>query len=163
MAKRWSKLKKEIESLFFEGISLAVHCTDMRKAIESHKYNGGQHYSIQSIGVFKVVLGKRIIWNFPNDFIDSENRETWPEQRPYSYNVSILNRIIRDYIDTPKNELFSKNFEQDVYGLTRLFLAADRRISIHKLKQYFIGIENHAVKAILSERTKSKTNLADRS
>lgn len=156
MPKRWSKLKKEIESLFIEGMPLVVHCTDMTKAIESHKYNGGQHYSIQSIGVFKVVLDKKILWNFPNDFINSEDPETWPEEGPYTYRVSILNRIIREYIDTPKNELLSKNFDQDIYGLTKLLLAADRRISTKKLNQHFMGVENQAVKAILSERIKKK-------
>lgn len=31
MAKRWSKLKSNIESLFVEKLPLRVHCTDIRK------------------------------------------------------------------------------------------------------------------------------------
>ena len=151
MSKRWSKLKKEIESLFVDGLPLSVHCTDMYRAVDSRKYNSGEGYSLQTLGNYRVVLGKQELWELPKDFI-TRNPESWPKDGPWSYSAKDINIVVRDYIDTPKNELLIKEFDNDIYGITRLFLAADRRISLSKLKDYFDKNRNDAAQGILEVR-----------
>lgn len=43
--------------------------------------------------------------------------------------------MIREYIDTPVNELFDKIFENDKWGLTDILKAADKRLGKNKLIQ----------------------------
>lgn len=161
MARRWSKLKKEIKSLFDDGINLDVHCTDMDRAIEARRFNSGEHLSFQTLGNFRVILDKKELWNFPKEFVKANDPLTWPHARPYSYSVSDFNGVIREYIDTPKSELLSKNFENDLFGISRLLLAADRRISPEKLAAYFEKSYNARVALIIEARLSNKTSKKD--
>ncbi len=161
MTKRWSKLKKEVESLFADDLNLKAHCSDMDRAIDARKYNSGEHLSFQSLGNFRVVLGKNELWNFPKDFVKANEPETWPDGRPYSYTASDINRVVREYIDTPKSELLSKQFNNDLFGITKLLLAADRRIAPEKLEAHFRVSNNERVAPIIEARLSNKSSKKD--
>jgi hypothetical protein len=161
MTKRWSKLKKEVESLFADNLDLKVYCTDMDRAITARKYNSGEHLSFQSLGNFRVVLDKTELWSFPKDFVKANEPGTWPDGRPYSYTASDINCVIREYIDTPKSELLSKHFKDDLFGITKLFLAADRRISPEKLATHFRESHNERVTPIIEARLSNKSSKKD--
>jgi len=45
--------------------------------------------------------------------------------------------LVREYIDTPKLELLTKHFENDIFGLTNILLAGDKRLSLKRLDEYF--------------------------
>ena len=145
MAKRWSKLKKTIEDLFVQDLSLHIHCTDIRTTL----WNEGTF--AEALGVFTIRLGKNVIWNFPRQFIDWETR--YPDGgNHFSYSVSDLNGLLRDYLDTPKDALLKKEFPRDYFGITNIFKAADRRIGLERLEQYFKDCQQNSVKKILSTR-----------
>ena len=131
MPKRWSKLKKEVESLFTEGLNLELHCIDVNRSIDSKNGNMGEGLSMLSLGNYIVNLNKETIWNFPKNFKEP-NWEAWPEGNPWKYSVSEINALVRDYINTPKEELLNKNFPDDLFSLTKILLEADRRLSINR-------------------------------
>ena len=146
MAKRWSKLKKQIESIFVEGISLHVHCT----AIRTTRENEGSLAEV--LGVFTVSLGKKVIWNFPSQFVDFQT--IYPNGRNhYSYGVNDINELLRQYLDTSKDALLTKEFPGDFFGITNIFKAADRRLGLVKLQDYFKESEENAVLQVLAART----------
>jgi hypothetical protein len=149
MAKRWSKLKKEIETLFDSNLQLRLHCTDMYRVIDVRWNNLGQGVSHQSLGNFRVLLGKEVLWCFPKYFMT--DFDLWPKGA-WSYSVTDINKLIREYIDTPRVELLKRDFENDCFQLTNILLVADRRLSIKKLIVHFSHIEDKSVKKILEER-----------
>jgi hypothetical protein len=155
MPKRWSKLKKEIESLFEEGLKLDLHCIDVNRSIDSRNGNLCECLSMLSLGNYKVNFNKVTIWNFPKDFKEP-NWEQWPEGNPWKYSVSEINVLVREYIDTPKEELLNKIFKDDLFGLTEILLAADRRLSVKRLKEHFqVNPSENAIK-ILNQRISNK-------
>src|SRR5262249_55580498 len=111
------------------------------------------------LGVFTVRLEKTVIWEFPAQFV------TYWTQYPdggnhYSYSVSDLNDLIREYLDTPRDELLTKEFIRDYFGLCQLLRAADRRLSIRRLEQFFAEKEPTFVRAILDARRALSARLA---
>lgn len=145
MAKRWSKLKKSIEDLFAPGLPLQIHCTAIRTTL----HNEGSLAEV--LGVFKVCLGKNVIWNFPRQFVNEET--VYPDGgNQYSFGVRDLNELLRDYLDTPKRILLEKEFARDVFGLTNILKAADRRLGLERLETYFKNCEQESLRRVLSTR-----------
>src|SRR5438105_5152077 len=130
MPKRWSKLKSQVEDLFAEDLSLHIQCSKIRR-------NSSNDGSLPTeLGTFTVRLGKAIIWNFPKQFV------TYWTQYPnggnhYSFSVSDINALLREYLDTPRAELPKKVFPQDYFGITDILKAADRRLSIERIEEHF--------------------------
>lgn len=147
-AKPFSKLKKQIESLFIPELKMRVNCIS---------YPIRSQYGSSSIPRFYVQLGKEIIWDFPKDFpIKDIHYHYWKEDTGIS-------NLIREYIDTPILALFNKKFKGEriiiesqkcnfYLGLIDMFIAADRRIGKDKLMQWSSEIENPKVKLILAKR-----------
>ncbi len=145
MPKRWSKLKKPIEDLFVQDLSLRIYCTDIRTTPE----NVGTF--AEALGVLTFRLAKEVIWNFPSQFIDWETY--YPDGgNPYSYRVSDLNGLLRSYLDTPKDSLLFKEFSRDYFGLTNILKAADRRIGLPRLEKHFQDFEQDSVDRVLAAR-----------
>jgi hypothetical protein len=145
MAKRWSKLKKLIEDLFAPGLPMQIHCT----AIRTTFHNEGSFAEV--LGVFKVCLGKKVIWNFPRQFVNEET--VYPDGgNPYSFGVRDLNELLRDYLDTPKNVLLKKEFPRDFFCLTNILKAADRRLGLERLEEHFNDCEQESLRQVLSTR-----------
>ena len=143
--KRWSKLKKKLSELMVEGLPLQHHCTEIRR-----NWNNDGALTTE-LGVFCVRLEKRIIWEFPKQFV------TYSTSYPgggnqYSYCVSDINGLIREYIDTAKNELLSHEFRRDYFGICDILRASDRRLSIKRLEEYFTNEKRSFVNEILASR-----------
>ena len=101
----WSKLQKEIEKLFIDELSIRIQC---------RAYRMDSQRGSTDIPRYWITLGKDIIFDYPKDF---------PEARasyPYLTDVSSISRLIRDYIDTPVDDLLSKQFE-DPWRLVEIF------------------------------------------
>ncbi|BCE02661.1 hypothetical protein [Marinicellulosiphila megalodicopiae] len=160
MAKRWSKLKKEIESLFEPELRLDLHCVDVNRSIDAKNGNSGEGLSMLSLGNYFVNLNQETIWNFPKDFKEP-SFEKWPDGNPWKYSVSEINLLVRDYIDTPKDKLLNQEFEEDLFGLTKILLAADRRISMNKLQDYFKQNPNECGLKVLNQRASNKSSNTD--
>jgi hypothetical protein len=98
-----------------------------------------------------VRLGKEDIWNFPKQFI--HNRTAYPDGgNQYSYGVSDINIILREYLDTPKDKLLEKEFERDYFGITNIIKAADRRIGLKKIIDHFKSSDQEFVLKVIEAR-----------
>lgn len=107
---RWSALKKLLEELFDPELKLSICCT-------VHRGHGGP-----DIGRYWITLDGDTIWEVPRDahkLIESGASE------PVATEVTA---VLREYLDCPKEDFFSRRFERDRWGLTDILRAADRRI-----------------------------------
>jgi hypothetical protein len=132
----WSKLQREIEKLFTDNLSMRIQCRAYRMDSQRGSTNIPRYW---------ITLGKDIIFDYPKDF---------PEARasyPYLTDVSSISRLIRDYIDTPVDDLLSKQFE-DPWGIVEIFLAADRRIGKRRLRELGEKLSSDGAKLVIERR-----------
>jgi hypothetical protein len=108
-----------------------------------------------------ITLGKEIIWDYPKDFIKKYDNTKYLTNNfgeifplPYSNEVSAISQVIREYIDTPKIELFDKFFKNDKWGITEILKATDRRIGTRRLNDLKNETDNIAVQKIIDQRMK---------
>jgi len=114
---RWSQLKKLIESLFDPSLNLQIHCT-------VHRSEGGPN-----IGRYWIVLNKETIWEEPRKVIPSLVAGT---ANPVATEITA---VLRDYLDTPREEILTKAFAADKWGLVEVLRAADRRVGKRRLME----------------------------
>ena len=71
----------------------------------------------------------------------------------YTYETEIpdISNCIREYIDCPISLLPNKTFESDLWGITDILKAVDKRLGKEKLKTYFSS-PNSVIKEILEKR-----------
>ncbi len=146
MAKRWSKLKSRVKELFVEGLPLNLQCSDIRRT-----WNNDGALTTE-LGVFTVRLNKIVIWDFPSQFVTYWTR--YPDGgNHYSYSVSDINGLLREYLDTPRVDLLKREFNRDYFGICDVLRAADRRINLARLKSLYEEHEQPFISAILDART----------
>jgi hypothetical protein len=142
--KRWSKLQKEVYDLIDPKIGFQLHC---------RLYRMNSQYGSTDLPRYWISIGKEIIWDYPKDFINKPHPErTPPKFYPYGTDVPDISNLIREYIDTPKNELIDKKFENDHWGLINILRAADRRIGKRQFEKLNIKIKNKAALIVLQKR-----------
>ena len=137
--KPWSKLQREIEKLFTDELSIRIQCRAYRMDSQRGSTNIPRYW---------ITLGKDIIFDYPKDFPPAN------ASYPYVTDVSSISRLIRDYIDTPVDDLLIKEFE-DPWGLIEIFLAADRRIGKRRLRELGEKLSSDAAKLVLEKRNVS--------
>jgi hypothetical protein len=153
--KKFSKLKKQIDSLFEPSLKMEMCC---------YAYPiGGKHtWANRDIQRFCVKLDREIIWDYPKDF------EAFKlENSIYTDINSGISALIREYIDTPVDELLHKEFKSEHkeyfsylsrrksvvdYQLTDLFKAADRRLGREKLMNWVDESKHPKTSMILNKR-----------
>ncbi|MBW7571942.1 SF0329 family protein [Caproiciproducens faecalis] len=146
----WSKLQKEIDSILDQNIDLQFHCTVYRK-------KGGWNSGMNMFPKYWFVLNREIIWNYPDDFTDILNHDTGNDEPfsiypDYGNTKTNIPHLICEYLNTPRNELLTKNFQYDIWGLTNLLLAADRRIGKRRFRQLCQKTASAAVDKVLGAR-----------
>jgi hypothetical protein len=111
-----------------------------------------------------ITLGKEIIWDYPKDFIGAKSVDAEGGEHPYPYmnDASEISQLLREYIDTPKEELSNKEFEEDKWGLSAILKAADRRIGKRQLVELQKTTSNKAALTIIASRLKESANKAAR-
>ena len=137
--KPWSKLQREIEKLFTDELSIRIQC---------RAYRMDSQRGSTDLPRYWITLGKDIIFDYPKDFPPAN------ASYPYLTDVSSISRLIRDYIDTPVDDLLIKEFE-DPWGLIEIFLAADRRIGKRRLRELGEKLSSDAAKLVLEKRNMS--------
>lgn len=91
-----------------------------------------------SLPRYWITLDKEIIWDYPKDFvteggiIKNYGGEV-SRYYPYLTDVYDISNLIREYIDTPKEQLLNKQFIHDKWGLINILRAADRRVGARRL------------------------------
>ena len=71
---------------------------------------------------------------------------------PYYSDASYISNLIREYIDTPVADILTRRFENDYWGVTDIFRAADKRIGQRRLEVLCGSIKNQAAQKILELR-----------
>lgn len=71
---------------------------------------------------------------------------------PYQTDIPDISALIREYIDTPKDEVFSKHFDNDYWGLINILKAADRRFGRTRLDRLQKRLDNKAALKVLERR-----------
>jgi hypothetical protein len=117
--KPFSKLQKRLYNLMDRSNNFQIHCVAYRMP-KSQSSN-------PQIPRYWITVGKgkdlKIIWDFPGAFLDDPHMK----YQPYIHIPNISN-LISDYCNTPKDELRSKAFEDDEYGLIDILRSFDRRL-----------------------------------
>ena len=154
--RRWSKLQKELYNLIVPGIRFQIHCAvyPMR-----NQYGGGTN-----IPRYWITLGRETIFDYPRQFMvgDGKVQDLSGEinnQWPYTTDISDISRLIREYIDTPKEELMTKVFVGDVWGLVDIFRAADKRIGRGQLMALKEKTEDAIVHKVIEARFPAESKI----
>ena len=148
--KRWSKLQRELYLIIAPEINFQIHCC---------AYRMQSRYSSTDLPRYWITLGKEIIFDYPKQFVtehgainDLSNKE--PNVfYPYVNDISDISDLIREYIDTDKNEVFEKHFENDCWGLINILKAADKRNGARRLQRLKRKTDNKAANKIIALRT----------
>ena len=147
--RRFSKLKKRIESLFAPDLDLKVYCT-----VSSYNTT---HWAWDNPR-FWIVLNDEVIFDWLKDFKDVRFPDpVYRGGRPVFYsNIMYVNNMIEEYIDTPTNKLFDHVLHEDCYGLSDILKAADRRIGKQRLIFMRDRTGNESAKKIIDMRLSNK-------
>ena len=119
--KRWSKLQRQLYLIFDDKIDLQIHCS---------VYRMNSQRGSTDLPRYWITLNKKIIFDYPRIATEKEDY-------PYITEISDISDLLKEYLDTPKEQILMKTFERDKYGITNLLKAADVRISVNKSAQYF--------------------------
>jgi hypothetical protein len=150
----WSKLGRDIKNLFDPSLPLQIHC--IARSLKGKNAIGSTRFPR-----YWMTLNKEIIFDYPSHFMNmiDHNAKWWEKTGenisvgncyPYEeHGVSEISKLIRDYIERPKELLF-QSFENDKWGLTDIFRVADRRVGKGRLKE--IESENIFIKKIIALR-----------
>jgi len=156
----WSKLQKELYLIRAEGIRFQIHC-------RNYPFNGATHRTQVTLPRYWITLDKEIIWDYPRDFKKPPYSNDPGSRKkicayPYFNEVSDISALIREYLDTPKDQLMSKHFENDHWGLINILRAADRRIGQRRLKALKSKTRNKAARKIIEQRmNKAESSKSD--
>ena len=145
MAKRWSKLQKDLYLLFPDNLPLQVQC---------RLYRMDSQRGSTSIPRYWFTLGKEIIWDYPKDF-----KATVTAGYPYVSSISDISNMIRDYINTPTTDLMTVHFSEDQWSLIDLLRAADRRLGKRRLIQLRENTNSKAVRMVIDARLNKTLNV----
>ena len=148
--KRWSKLQKRFYELVDEGIDFQVHCTVYRMQSRRGSTDLPRYF---------ITLAGEIIFDYPKDFaLKSGGVKSLAQGGalakfyPYDSGISDIGELIREYIDTPKDELFKKHFDADEWGLANILKAADKRIGKKRLQILAKNKKNQAMQKVIAAR-----------
>ena len=134
----WSKLQKSLYLIVSDKVDFQIHCSVYR--MDSQRGN-------TNLPRYWITIGKDIIFDYPKQFVNDKGNENYP----YVTQISDISDLIRQYIDCPVNLLPEKHFENDLWGLTDILKAADKRLCERKLNAYFVS-NNSIIQEILKKR-----------
>ncbi|MDR0453617.1 MAG: hypothetical protein LBH05_02245 [Deferribacteraceae bacterium] len=143
--RRWSKLQREIYKIVAKNINLQIHCV---------AYRMDSHCGSTDLPRYWITLDKEIIFDYPKRFLSDEGWKYVYEEHdnyPYMTDIPDITDLIKEYIDTPKDELLTKVFYSDNWGLVDILRAADRRIGIRR-HTIFKNYANIAAQKVIKAR-----------
>ncbi len=110
-------------------------------------------YGGNGIPRYWIALGKEIIWDYPKQFVSLGYLDRHlPIPWLYANDISEISCLIREYIDTPRSELLTKPFENDVWGIVNILRAADRRVGSRQWDLLEQQAGSEAVSKIIAKR-----------
>lgn len=134
----WSKLQKQLYKIMDPTVNFQMHCSVFKT---KSAWNAGQKVGIskkkESIPHYWITVNNETVWDFPNNYIDNDSLVdgfTLKETYFYPNNYNWVADVLRNYINTPKENLLTIEFENDKFGLVDVLRKYDRRISKNKRK-----------------------------
>ena len=134
----WSKLQKSLYLIVADNVDFQIHCSVYRMKSQRGSTDLPRYW---------ITIGKDIIFDYPKQFLSDKGNENYP----YVTQISDISDLIRQYIDCPVNLLPEKHFENDLWGLTDILKAVDKRLGKGKLNAYFAS-SNAVIKDIIKKR-----------
>lgn len=129
---RWSKLQKALYRIVDPRINFQLHCS---------VYPMQSQMGSTDLPRYWITLNQEIIFDYPKQFVNRDglidNLSAQGKNMVYPYNckdICGISNLIRAYIDTPVDEIMTKHYEQDFWGLANILRAADRRIGLRRLE-----------------------------
>lgn len=147
--RRWSKIQRELYKIVSDDINFQIHCT---------VYPMNSQYGSTDLPRYWITLNKEIIFDYPKQFATGDgtvrNLTGFEAGYPYTTDISDITDLIREYIDTPKEELLTKIFSRDFWGLINILRAADRRVGMRRLNELKKKTKNIAAHKVIEARLK---------
>ncbi|MEM9244146.1 MAG: hypothetical protein AAGA67_00175 [Cyanobacteria bacterium P01_F01_bin.153] len=143
MGKPWSKLQKRYYLLVADELDIQLQC---------RAYRMDSQWGTTNLPRYWITLGKEILWDYPKDFIGRSSNQIQTDLYPYVTDVSRISHLIRDYVDTPRNVLLNKNFDDDYWGLTEILKASDKRIGQRRLPELRRQVTSTAALKVIDAR-----------
>lgn len=134
----WNKLQKSLYTIVTENVHFQIHCAVYRMK----SARGGT-----DLPRYWITIDKEIVFDYPKQFLDREETKKYP----YETEIGDISNCIREYINCPVQLLLDKKFENDVWGITEIFKAVDKRLGKEKLQAYFVS-PTPTIKGILDKR-----------
>lgn len=151
--KRWSLLQKKLYTIIDDRIDFQIHIS---------KYRMKSRYGSTDMPRYWITLGNEIIFDYPRQFTDSDSDGNFIKNLngkkrlyPYDTDISDISDLIREYIDTPKESVFSKHFENDFWGLSNILKASDKRTGKRRLEALKRKTHNKSALKIIECRLKN--------
>ena len=137
---RWSRLRQLIDNIIAPDLALEFRCTRYRRP------------SGPEFGRYCVILNGETVWAEPSDLHE--------EMKGSEVNAvaSEITAAIREYLDTPREELMTKKLEGDRWGLGDILRSSDRRLGVRSLEKLSERELCSAARKILSERLGRREN-----
>lgn len=144
-ARPWSKLRKKLYNLISDDINFQIQCV---------VYTMNSNYGRTGMPRYYITIDKDIIWDYPKDFISKETDDETIKDYPHISGVSAISNLIEEYVNTGSDELIEKVFENDLWNLTDILKAVDRRVGKRRLEILKEKTESEAAKMIVEKRLK---------
>ena len=146
---RWSKLQKRLYILISPEIDLQIHCVVYR--MQSQRGSAG-------LPRYWITLDKEIIWEYPKLIFKHPQLGKYIHKKkayPHTTDINDISDLIREYIDTPIEELLEKECANDYWGLINILKAADRRFGRRRFGLLKKKIGNKAARKVILKRMKT--------
>lgn len=153
----WSKLQKRLYLLVDPRIRFQVHCRLVRMQSQRGSTDLPRYW---------ITLDGETIWDYPGQFVVAGGGVRRADGGfirgyPYSTDVPAISDLIREYIDTPVEDLLTRRFEGDHWGLVNILRAADRRIGRRQWPALQRKTRNHAARQVLNARAGQQDESTD--
>jgi hypothetical protein len=144
----WSKLQKQLYLLIDPAIRFQVHCRVVRMRSQRGSTDLPRYW---------ITLNGETIWDYPGQFVvpggTRRTDDKFVKGYPYNTDIPNISQLIREYIDTPADELLTRHFDDDHWGLANILRAADRRIGRRQWPGLKRKTHNQAALKVLAART----------
>lgn len=146
-------MQRELYKIIDEKIDFQIHLS---------KYRMNSRYGSTDLPRYWITLNKEIIFDYPKQFVDKSNSGNTIKNLngeiayyPYQTDITEISDLIREYIDTPKEEVFKKHFESDNWGIINILKSADKRNGRRRLELLKKRTKNQAAQKIIEQRLNS--------
>ncbi|MBR1555767.1 MAG: hypothetical protein IJ644_10330 [Oscillospiraceae bacterium] len=126
--KRWSRLQKKLYEIIDPTLNFQIHLTIYRMQSQRGSTDSPRYW---------ITLNQEIIFDYPAQFMNPEgfvqNLSGETTYYPYGNDISAIFALIEEYLNTPREQVFTKHFENDFWGLVNILKSADRRTGRRRL------------------------------